>query len=171
MIFLQEVTLIDAPLQRCFDLSRSVEVHLLDNVHSGAQAVAIGSLTTGLVGLGQSVTWRARHFGLWHEVTTTINALDTPFSFEVTMTRGIFRSMHTTHLFRALTPQRTEMTNLFTVAAPILILGRLAEVLFLRRYMRNLLRERNQVIRRVSESNDWRRYLPAPHSGLEVARP
>jgi hypothetical protein len=60
MIKLEETTVIDAPIQRCFDLARSVEVHLIGNVHSGEQALAVGGITSGLVGLGQQVTWRAR---------------------------------------------------------------------------------------------------------------
>jgi hypothetical protein len=65
MIRIEETTIIDAPIERCFDLSRSVEVHLLSNVHSGEQAIAAGGVTSGLVGLGQQVTWRARHFYIW----------------------------------------------------------------------------------------------------------
>ena len=63
MIRLEETTIIEAPIERCFDLSRSVEVHLLSNVHSGEQALAVGGVTSGLVGLSEEVTWRAKHFG------------------------------------------------------------------------------------------------------------
>ena len=45
-------------------------------------------------------------------------------------------------------------------AAPLPVLGRLAEVAVLRRYMRALLRERNRAIKAIAESADWRRYLP-----------
>jgi hypothetical protein len=45
MICLEEITVIDAPIERCFDLSRSVEVHLIANIHSGEQALAIGGIT------------------------------------------------------------------------------------------------------------------------------
>jgi hypothetical protein len=51
MIRIDETTLIHAPIERCFDLSRSVEVHLLANVHCGEQAMALGGVTSGLVGL------------------------------------------------------------------------------------------------------------------------
>ena len=40
MIRLEEATIIKAPIERCFDLSRSVEVHLLSNIHSGEQPLA-----------------------------------------------------------------------------------------------------------------------------------
>jgi hypothetical protein len=73
MIRLEETTVIAAPIQRCFDLARSVEVHLIANVHSGEQALAIGGVTSGLVGLAQQVTWRAKHFGVWHDLTKRDN--------------------------------------------------------------------------------------------------
>jgi AcrR family transcriptional regulator len=62
MIRFEETTFIAAPIDRVFDLSRSVEVHLLANVHGNEQALATGEITTGLVDLGQQVTWRAKHF-------------------------------------------------------------------------------------------------------------
>ena len=62
MVRLEERTLIAAPRERCFDLARSVEVHLAGNVHCGEQAVAAGGVTAGVIGLGERVTWRA---GTW----------------------------------------------------------------------------------------------------------
>ena len=60
MIRLEESTIIEAPIERCFDLSRSVEVHLLSNIHSGEQALSVGGVTSGLVDLSEEVTWRAK---------------------------------------------------------------------------------------------------------------
>jgi hypothetical protein len=159
MIRLQETTQIDAPIQRCFDLSRSVEVHLLSNVHSGEQAVALGGKTSGLVGLHEEVTWRAKHFGVWHNLTSKTTEMKPPFYFQVTMVRGIFRFMQADHLFQSLESGGTEMKDVFSIAAPLPLLGPLAETLFLRRYMLALLRERNAVIKRVAESSEWKRYL------------
>ncbi len=160
MIRIEETTLIDAPILRCFDLSRSVEVHLLSNVHSGEQALALGGVTSGLVGLSEQVTWRAKHFGVWQELTSRTTALESPTYFQVTMVRGIFRFMQADHLFQTLPSGSTEMRDVFSIAAPFPPVGRLAEILFLRNYMLALLRERNAVIKRVAESSDWNKYLP-----------
>src|SRR5262249_44572534 len=102
---------------------------------------------------------RARHFGVWQELTSEITAMDRPASFQDTMIRGAFQSMQHDHFFRPLTPCETEMRDVFCLAAPLGILGRLAEVAVLRRYMRALLRERNAVIREIAESNAWENYL------------
>jgi hypothetical protein len=162
MIHIQDTTLIHAPIARCFDLARSVEVHLLANVHSGEQALATGGVTSGLVGLHQRVTWRAKHFGVWQNLTSETTALEASTYVQVTMVQGIFKSMQADHIFHAISPTLTEMRDIFRVAAPLPILGPLAEVLFLRRYMLALLRERNTIIQRVAETSEWQCYLPTP---------
>jgi hypothetical protein len=164
MIRLEETTVIDAPIQRCFDLARSVEVHLIANVHSGEQALAVGGITSGLVGLGKQVTWRAKHFSIWHNLASETTALEPPSYFQVTMIQGIFRSMQADHLFRVLPSGATEMKDIFAIAAPLPLLGPLAEVLFLRRYMLALVRERNAVVKQIAESSEWQRYLPSPEA-------
>ena len=160
MIRVEQTTLLHAPIERCFDLARSVEVHLLANIHSGEQALATGGITSGLVGLDQQVTWRAKHFGVWQNLTSRTTALRAPNFLQVTMTKGIFRSMQADHLFRTLPTGETEMRDLFRIAAPIPLLGLLAEKLFLRRYMLALLQERTAVIKRVAESSQWQHFLP-----------
>jgi ligand-binding SRPBCC domain-containing protein len=157
---LETLTLIRAPVDRCFDLARSVEVHLAGNVHCGETALADSGVTFGLLDLNQSVTWRAKHFGFWHNLTSEITAVDRPKYFQDTMVRGIFRYMRHDHFFRLLAPGLTEMRDVFCFAAPLPVLGRLAEIVFLGRYMRRLLDERNSVIRQIAESEEWRRYLP-----------
>lgn len=160
MVILRETTLIRAPIARCFDLARSVEAHLAGNVHWGEAAVAEGGITSGLVGLGQRVTWRAKHFGVWHRLTSEITAMDPPAYFQDTMVAGAFRSMQHDHAFRTLSSEMTEMADVFLFAAPLPVLGRLAEILILRRYMQRLLRERNSVLKIIAESEDWQRFVP-----------
>jgi ligand-binding SRPBCC domain-containing protein len=151
MVTIETVTRIRAPIARCFDLARSVEVHLAGNVHSGEQAVAAGGVTTGLIGLGQRVTWRARHFGIRWTLSSGITALHSPDYFHDEMLRGPFARMEHDHYFRALGPEETEMRDVFCFAAPFGPLGRLAEVAVLRRYMARLLDERNRALREIAE--------------------
>lgn len=156
----EEVTVIQAPIERCFDLARSVEVHLAGNVHCGESAVALAGVTSGLIGMAQRVTWRAKHFGVWQRLTSEITAMDRPVYFQDTMIRGAFRFMKHDHFFQPLSPDATEMKDIFCFAAPLSILGRLAEIVFLRRYMQALLHERNVVLKRIAESSEWQKYLP-----------
>ncbi len=155
MVTLRENTVIQGPIGRCFRLALSIDVHLLDN-----SAIAIAGLTTGIPKLGDSTTYRAKHFGLQQQLTTQITALHPPTYFEDRMTQGIFESMHHQHRFRVLPDGATEMTDHFEFAAPLPLLGLLAERLVLKRYMRALLVNRIQVIKRVAESDEWPPYLP-----------
>jgi len=77
--------------------------------------------------------------------------MDRPAYFQDTMLKGIFRFMKHDHFFRSLSSDETEMKDVFCFAAPLPILGRVAEIAFLRRYMRGLLRERNTVLKRIAE--------------------
>jgi ligand-binding SRPBCC domain-containing protein len=161
MVHLKESIKILAPIDRCFDLARSVEVHLLGNVHFGEQAVASAGVTSGLVGLGERVTWRAKHFGVWFALTSEITTMEPPLHFRDEMRQGPFRFMIHDHHFQPLPDDATEMVDIFRFAAPLPLLGTLAEAFVLRRYMRRLLQERNLVIKQIAESSEWRKYLPA----------
>src|ERR1700722_17274479 len=117
MVTLEDLTVIRAPIKRCFDLARSVEVHLAGNVHSGEAAVAIGGgVTSGLIGMGQRVNWRAKHFGVWHSLTSEITAMDRPVYFEDRMIQGVFRFMKHDHFFRSRSGGETEMKDVFCIA-------------------------------------------------------
>ena len=159
MINLEEVMVIHAPIERCFDLARSVEVHLAGNVHFGEAAVATAGVTSGLIGLGQRVTWRAKHFGAWHNLTSEVTVMDRPVFFQDAMLRGPFKSMKHDHFFRQMSRDSVEMRDVFCFEAPIPVLGRIGEITLLGRYMRKLLRERNNVLREIAESAEWQKYL------------
>ncbi len=159
MVRLEETTMIQAPIERCFDLARSVEVHLAGNVHWGESAVAMAGVTSGLIGMGQQVTWSAKHLGVRQRLTSEITAMERPDYFQDTMIQGAFRFMRHDHVFRSLLSAQTEMKDVFTFAAPLPVLGRIAEIAVLRRYMLALLRERNAAIKKIAESEEWRGYL------------
>jgi len=159
MITLKELTLILAPIERVFDLSRSIDLHLIGASGTGEQAVATGGLTAGLMGLGDVVTWQARHFGIRQRLTSKITRFDPPHAFQDTMLRGAFAHMQHDHFFRAAPDGGTEMCDIFRFAAPFPILGPIDEHLVLARYMRNFLRQRNAVLKQVAESDSSQKYL------------
>jgi hypothetical protein len=66
---------VHAPAERVFDLSRSVDVHVASTSRTGERAVA--GVTTGLLVLGDVVTWEATHFGVRQRLTSQIVALST----------------------------------------------------------------------------------------------
>src|SRR5436305_14546006 len=104
MIRLEELTIINAPSERCFDLARSVEVHLLANIHSGEQAVTVGGITSGLPELSHQVTWRAKHFGVWQNLTTRYTAMQPPIYFQTAMSKASSVPCSPTIIFEPLRP-------------------------------------------------------------------
>jgi hypothetical protein len=161
LVRIETVTVIQAPMMRCFDLARSVEVHLLENVHGGMPAEAVGGVTSGLAAMGQQTIWQAKHFGVRQRLTNSVTGMDAPRYFQVTMIRGAFRSMQHDHYFRAQEDGGTEMRDVLNFAAPLPVLGWVAERMFLRRYMASLLQERCLVVKRVAESaEEWKQYVP-----------
>jgi hypothetical protein len=52
------------------------------------------------------------------------------------------------------------MEDDFHFSAPLGPLGRLAEWLFLTRYMAKFLRTRNHTLKQLAESDRWQRFLP-----------
>lgn len=156
MVVLEEVTRINAPIERCFDLSRSIDLHVQSTARTGERAVA--GVTSGLILQGDEVTWRAKHFGIWQEFTSRIRAMDSPRYFRDEMVRGAFRSFEHDHFFVELSDGATEMRDVLRFAAPVPLLGRVAEI-GLRPYIRRFLRERNGVIREAAEGDGWRQFF------------
>jgi len=150
-------TIIRAPAARCFDLARSVDLHVQSTARTGERAVA--GVTRGLIGPGQQVTWRARHFGVWQELTSEISQYDRPRHFRDSMVRGAFAGFDHDHFFVE-TDGVTEMLDRFAFRSPLGLLGRIADALVLTRYLRRFLAERNAEIQRVAESDEWRALLP-----------
>lgn len=143
------VTTIRATPQRCFDCSRDLDLHLTSMAHTGEQAIA--GRTTGLIGMGEEVTWRARHFGVEHEHTSQITAFDPPRHFRDEMTRGRFRRFVHDHYFEP-TSSGTQMRDVLEFSSPGAVIGRIVDRLVLTRYLKRLLERRSQIIRAAAES-------------------
>ena len=149
-------TKIKAPLERCFRLSLSVDVHMSST--SNTREKAIAGVTSGVMKLNDTVTWRARHFGVMQTLTSKITVCNEPHEFVDEMVKGIFQRIHHRHIFRA-EGQNTCMTDEFEYEAPLGILGQIAERLLLTDYLRRFLIARNAYIAELAEGEDWRKYL------------
>jgi len=151
MARIELVTCIAAPRARCFDLSRRVEVHVQSAGRSAERAIA--GRTSGLLSLGEEVTWRARHFGVSLTLTSRITAFRRPEYFQDSMVRGPLASLVHDHHFADDGAGGTLMRDAFSFRAPFSVFGRLAEVAFLTRHFRAFLEARNREIKRIAESD------------------
>lgn len=149
-------TEIKAEKKIVFDLSRSIDLHQLSTAKTDEQAIA--GKTSGLIGLDESVTWRAKHFGIYQNLTSKITEFDAPNFFVDEMLKGAFKSFKHEHHFTEI-KGGTLMIDIFVYTSPFGILGKLADTLFLEKYMTDLLLERNRVIKEVAESEKWKSIL------------
>jgi len=147
---------IDAPIEVCFDLSRSIEFHTQST--SGTNEKAVGGRTTGLIELGETVTWQATHFGIRQKLTSKITAFERPFHFWDEQVEGVFKSIEHHHYFEQI-GYSVKMIDKFQYVSPLGLLGKLADVIFLKRYMKHFLVQRNDMIKKVAESGQYQSFI------------
>jgi ligand-binding SRPBCC domain-containing protein len=149
-------TLIEAPAEIVFDLSRSIDLHKLSTAKTNEEAIA--GVTTGLISMNESVTWRARHFGVYQTLTSKITEFDRPKYFVDEMVKGTFRSFKHEHNFQQQNGT-TVMRDIFDYKSPFGFFGQLADILFLKRYMSRLLINRNEMIKEFAENGRWKEVI------------
>ena len=142
-------TVIDSGLQTCFDLARDIDFHQESLKYSNERAIA-GKIT-GLIELGEWVSWEAKHLGFVQHLTSKIIEFEAPNYFVDEMVFGAFKSFRHEHHFRE-SDNKTIMTDIFNFESPYGVLGKFVNWLFLKRYMTKLLKTRNSFLKEKAES-------------------
>ncbi|MGB3733214.1 SRPBCC family protein [Microbacterium sp.] len=140
--FVLERFIPDSP-ETVFDLSLDVDLHLASQSSRGERAVA--GVTSGRLGEGDQVTWSARHFGIRFRMSSIVFDVDRPHRFRDRQTRGPFASFAHTHEFLP-ADGGTLMRDTIEFRSPFGPLGRLVDVLFMRRHLIAVITERNDAI-------------------------
>jgi ligand-binding SRPBCC domain-containing protein len=143
-------TLIAAPVGDCFGLSLSVDAHT--SSMSASRERASGGVTSGVMTLGDTVTWRARHFGIAFTMTSAITEYDYPSRFVDEQQRGPFRRWWHEHTFTVMATGQTQMTDVVEFRSPLGILGYATDRLVLEHYMPYLLGQRNAWLKHTLEA-------------------
>jgi ligand-binding SRPBCC domain-containing protein len=149
-------TFIAAPVERVFDLSRSIELHKKSMADYREQAVA--GTTMGLINLNETVTWKAKHLMRTRVLQVAITSMERPFSFTDEMKKGDFKSMKHEHHFKAI-ENGTLLIDIFHYEAPFGGLGKFFSGLYLSGYLEKLLEQRNQLIKEYAEGSKWQHLL------------
>ena len=63
-------TLINAPVERVFTLSLSIDLHKLSMAKTNEEAIA--GRTSGIIQEGETVTWLAKHLGVTQKLTVKL---------------------------------------------------------------------------------------------------
>jgi ligand-binding SRPBCC domain-containing protein len=153
---IQLETRINAPIEICFDLARSIDLHKISI--SKSRETAIAGTTTGLINLGESVTWQATHFGVRQKLTSKITAFDRPYHFRDEQVKGAFRFFVHDHYFE-IREGIVVMSDVFEFRSPFGFIGSIFDKIVLTNYLTQLLRSRNEVIKAYAETTNWKTVL------------
>ena len=144
------ITNIDAPIYHVFDLNRNIDIHKLSAAKSNE--TAIDGITSGLINLNETVTWRGKHFGFYQTHKSLISAMEFPNYFVDEMIEGRFKSFRHEHIF---TEENgiTIMKDEIQYETPFGIFGKLIDKLILKNYLTSFIQERNAFIKKLAEKN------------------
>ena len=149
-------TFIAAPVARVFDLARSIDVHRESMTKHKEEAVA--GTRFGLIEKNESVTWKAKHLFKTRFLRSEISDMKKPDMFIDQQVKGDFKMMKHEHHFKPC-ENGTIMIDLIEFEAPYGSVGKLFSKLYLTRYLKNLIEQRNKSIKELAEGEKWRKFL------------
>jgi hypothetical protein len=141
-------TEIFSDIETCFDMARNIDIHKESLKHT--HEIPISGKTTGLIELGEWVSWEAKHLGFVQHLTSKVTEFEKPFYFVDTMVFGAFKSFRHEHLFKEV-GAKTIMTDKFYFETPYGVLGEFVNWVYLKKYMKDLLKTRNKILKQKAE--------------------
>jgi len=156
MPYIHLTTFIAAPIERVFDLSRSVDLHKVSM--QSYNEIPVQGTTFGLLNEGETVTWKAKHLFKERFLKVKLSFSKRPFVFIDEQVEGTFKSLKHEHYFKPI-ENGTLLIDQFRFETGRGKIGALFNNLYLTKYMERLLEERNKAIKEVAERNQWQKYL------------
>lgn len=141
-------TIIKADIHIVFDLARDIDLHQKSTFKTGETAIA--GRTEGLIELNETVTWRAKHLGVYQTHTSKIISMKKPYEFTDIMLKGTFKALKHQHVFKQ-DGENTIMTDIFEFESPFGFVGKLFNRFFLKNYLTEFLVTRNELIKQTAE--------------------
>jgi ligand-binding SRPBCC domain-containing protein len=149
-------TFIAAPIERVFDLSRSINLHKISTAHTNEEAIA--GVTSGLINKNETVTWKAKHLFKTRLFTTLISEMQPPTLFIDEMQKGDFKSLKHEHHFKEI-DNGTIIIDIMTFESPYGIIGKWFNNIYLKNYLQKFIVQRNLVIKDYAETEKWKAIL------------
>jgi ligand-binding SRPBCC domain-containing protein len=147
---------ISAPIEIVFDLSRNISLHKISMQKTGEEAIS--GITSGLINLDDTVTWKAKHLFKTRYFTSRIIEMKPFEKFTDKMIRGDFVSFQHEHFFKV-ADNGTIVIDIVSFESPHGRIGKLVNKLFLTSYIEKLIKNRNEVIRQYAETDKWKAVL------------
>ena len=144
-------TKVDAPIDRVFDLSRSIDLHFYTQKMNG-------KLPKGdhhLMELGRKVTLKA---GRMANLTSQITEYDRPHYVRDSQIRGVFKQFDHDQFFSQ-EGDGVMVKDVVEYTASLGFIGQAANLFYYERHMELLMQRRGLNLKRVAESAAWKEYL------------
>ena len=145
---------INAPIERCFHLSSSIDL-----VRQTLGMKPVRGKLDGNIAAGDRILWRGWILGLPQFHESLITAYNVPTFFQDTMERGRFKRFQHDHHF-AEVDGHTLLHDKLRFSLPFGPAGKLIARRIMVPYIAGLLRRRLTLLKQVAESEQWRRYVP-----------
>ena len=149
-------TFVAAPVNVVFDLSRNIDLHRQSM--SAYREEAVAGTRFGLIEKDETVTWKAKHFFKNRLLRVKIADMKKHEQFTDEQVEGDFKMMKHEHYFKPC-DNGTILIDLFHYEIPYGLFGQWFNNLYLTKYMKRFLEQRNNTIKEYAESDKWKKLL------------
>ena len=146
-------TFIAAPTERVFDLTRNLAVYKY--VFNSRKEKFSSAAGTKLLSKEESVSIVAKHLGKERVTTLKITTLDRPLLLVEEQSKGDLQMYRHEHHFKPI-DNGTIVIDLIDFGEPRDFVGRYLGKIYLKNYIEELVRKRNELIRSYAETEKWR---------------
>ena len=148
MTSIRLITKINAPIETVFDLARDIDFHQQSTAQSHEKAIA--GRISGLIELGETVTFRGKHFGFYLKHQSKITEMEIPNYFADAMIKGHFKYFKHEHTF-VTQNGHTVMIDFLQYKTLFGIFGQFFIQLLLKKHLTNFLLKRNKLLKQLAE--------------------
>ncbi len=149
MTTIQLDTEMHTSIEKAFNLSLDIDFHKKSASQTKEEAIA--GVTSGHIKLNETVTWRGKHFGFFLTHESVISALERPYYFVDEMIQGRFKFFKHSHYYEEKNGV-VHMKDVIMYRTPYGILGKLLDVLLIKRHMTQFIKNRNQALKNELEA-------------------
>jgi ligand-binding SRPBCC domain-containing protein len=154
MFTVSDTVHINAPIDRCFLLATSIEL-----VSLSLNMRPVEREAKGLVEPDDRLLWHGWKFGFPQMHETVITAYERPHYFQDSMRRGRFKRYQHEHSFTEI-DGHTLLHDKIRFSLPLGWVGDIVAKNVIVPYIARSLHTHLQLLKRVAETDEWRKYLP-----------
>lgn len=168
MFRLKESIHVDAPIERCFLLSTSIDLVRRTLKMNPIEGDARWR-SKGLIVGGDRVHWRGWQFGLPARHDSLITGYERPSFFQDSMESGYFKTFQHDHRFEEV-GGHTLLVDVVRFSMPLGFAGKAVGKAIVVPHVLGLLLRRFELLKRVAEGPDWESYLDeGQRAGVVIA--